>query len=120
MKELAFIIEDDEDLSEIFAQALGDEDFEIERIRDGKIAQQRLEEAVPYLILLDMHLPHVSGADLLAKIKADERLAKTLILITTADALMGDAYADQADFVFLKPISFVQLRDLTKRLKPKS
>ena len=37
-----------------------------------------------------------------------------------ADARMGEAYVNQADFVLIKPISFVQLRDLTSRLKPKN
>jgi hypothetical protein len=32
---------------------------------------------------------------------------------------MGETYSDQADFILIKPISFVQLRDLTSRLKPK-
>jgi CheY-like chemotaxis protein len=75
--------------------------------------------AVPYLVLLDMHLPYISGADLLTDIKNDERFNETTIIITTADARMGETYGDQADFVMIKPISFVQLRDLTSRLKPK-
>jgi hypothetical protein len=32
---------------------------------------------------------------------------------------MAEAYEPLADFVMVKPISFVQLRDLTSRLKPK-
>ena len=67
-----------------------------------------------------MHLPYVSGADLLTNIlKRDERFAKTMIIITTADARMGETYGDQVDFVLIKPISFVQLRDLTSRLIPR-
>lgn len=120
MSELALIIEDDQDLADIFAEALRGVGFEVEPLADGQVAQARLESGtVPFLILLDMHLPHVSGGDLLAKIKSDERFAKTMIIITTADARMGEAYSEQADFVMIKPISFVQLRDLTKRLKPK-
>ena len=46
-------------------------------------------------------------------------LAKTMVIITTADARMGETYGDHGDFVMIKPISFVQLRDLTSRLKPK-
>jgi CheY-like chemotaxis protein len=66
-----------------------------------------------------MHLPHVSGEALLMNtIKPDNRFDKTMIIITTADARMGDAFRDQVDFVLIKPISFVQLRDLTARLKP--
>ena len=120
MNTLALIIEDDADLASIFAEALRGVGFEVEHVADGKLAQQRLKNgAVPYLVLLDMHLPHVSGADLLADVKNDERFNDTVIIITTADARMGETYGDQADFVLIKPISFVQLRDLTSRLKPR-
>jgi len=120
VSELALIIEDDEDLADIFAEALRGVGFEVEQVADGKIAQERLKSgALPFLILLDMHLPHIAGGEILTELKQDERFAKTLIIITTADARMGEAYSDQADFVMIKPISFVQLRDLTSRLRPK-
>lgn len=121
MSELALIIEDDEDLANIFAEALRGVGFEVEHVADGQVAQARLKSGTaPYIILLDMHIPHISGADLLTNIiRKDERLAKTIVIITTADARMGEAYNEQADFVMIKPISFVQLRDLTSRLKPK-
>lgn len=120
MNKLALIIEDDEDLANIFAEALRGVGFDAEHAADGKIARERLKSGkVPYLILLDMHLPHVSGADLLMDMKNDERFNGTTIIITTADARMGETYGDLADFVLIKPISFVQLRDLTSRLKPK-
>ena len=121
MRPLGLIIEDDEDLASIFAEALRGVGFEVEQVADGAAAQERLKNgAVPFLILLDMHLPHISGADLLTRIlKKDERFRKTIIIITTADARMGEAYTEQVDFVLIKPISFVQLRDLTSRLKPR-
>jgi CheY-like chemotaxis protein len=121
MSELALIIEDDEDLANIFAEALRGVDFEVEHVADGQVAQERLKTGTPpYIILLDMHIPHISGADLLTNIiRKDKRLEKTIVIITTADARMGEAYTEQADFVLIKPISFVQLRDLTSRLKPK-
>ena len=121
MSQLALIIEDDEDLASIFAEALRGVGFDVELVADGRIAEERLTNGVPpFLILLDMHLPHISGADLLMNIlKKDERFARTIIIITTADARMGEAYTEHVDFVMIKPISFVQLRDLTSRLKPK-
>lgn len=117
MSALAFIIEDDQDLSTIFGDALEAVGYQVELIRDGLRAQQRLSEDVPYLILLDLHLPHISGADLLTEIKADERFNNTSVILTTADARMAEAYEPLADFVMVKPISFVQLRDLSARLK---
>ncbi len=121
MKKLALIIEDDEDLAHIFAEALRGVGFEVELLADGQAARERLLNGVtPYLILLDMHIPHISGGDLLMNvIRKDERLAKAVVIITTADARMGDAYTELADFVMIKPISFIQLRDLTSRLIPK-
>lgn len=120
MSTLALIIEDDEDLASIFAEAMRGVGFEVEHVADGRVAQERLKnKEAPYLVLLDMHLPHVSGADLLMDMKNDERFKNTVIIITTADARMGETYGEKADFVMIKPISFVQLRDLTSRLKPK-
>jgi len=121
MSQLALIVEDDEDLASIFAEALRGVGFDVELVADGRMAQDRLINGVPpFLILLDMHLPHISGADLLTNvIKNDERFAKSVVIITTADARMGEAYTEQVDFVMIKPISFVQLRDPTSRLKPK-
>ena len=121
MSQSALIIEDDEDLASIFAEALRGVGFEVELVADGRVALERLKNGpAPFLVLLDMHLPHISGADLLTNvIKKDERFAETIIIITTADARMGEAYTEQVDFVMIKPISFVQLRDLTSRLKSK-
>jgi two-component system cell cycle response regulator DivK len=120
MNEIALLIEDDADLADIFATALHGVGYQIERIADGKVAQERLKNgAAPFIILLDMHLPHVSGADLLTIIKNDSKFTGTTTIITTADARMGDMYSDQVDFVLIKPISFVQLRDITARLRHK-
>lgn len=121
MSELAIVVEDDEDLAHIFAEALRGVGFDVEIMVDGHAAQERLKDGVaPYLILLDMHIPHISGADLLTNIiRKDKRLAKAIVIITTADARMGEAYTELADFVMIKPISFIQLRDLTSRLRPK-
>jgi CheY-like chemotaxis protein len=122
MSQLGLVIEDDEDLASIFAEALRGVGFDVELVADGETAQERLKNGpIPFLILLDMHLPHISGADLLTNvIKKDDRFAKSIVIITTADARMGEAYTEQVDFVMIKPISFVQLRDLTSRLKPKA
>jgi two-component system cell cycle response regulator DivK len=120
MNKLALIIEDDEDLANIFAEALRGIGLQIENITDGSAALNRLQSGeVPFVILLDMHLPHVSGKDLLKAVKNDPRFTNTWIMITTADARLAEDYRDQVDFALIKPILFGQLRDLVNRLKPK-
>ncbi|HSG45034.1 MAG TPA: response regulator [Anaerolineales bacterium] len=117
-KNLALVIEDDEDLSEIFTRALEGAGFEVETIRDGEAAQQRLvKDVIPNVIALDLHLPHVDGATLLKQIKDDERFEKTRIILTTADAVRAEHLRDKVNIVLVKPIFFTQLRDISARLK---
>jgi len=117
-KNLALVIEDDEDLSEIFTRALEGAGFEVETFRDGKAAQQRLgEDVIPNVIALDLHLPHVDGATLLKQINADERFHKTKVILTTADAVQAEHLRDKVTIVLVKPIFFTQLRDISARFK---
>ena len=103
-------------LALIFAQALETAGFTAGIIQDGDHALARLAVATPDIVVLDLHLPHVSGADILRLIRADERLAQTRVIVATADPRMADMLQDQPDLVLLKPISFSQLRDLAVRL----
>ncbi|MCL4561424.1 MAG: response regulator [Chloroflexi bacterium] len=114
--QLALIIEDDEDLAIIFTEALRLAGFETKTIRDGQVAMEELDGCQPTVIVLDLHLPHVNGLEILAKIRADERLKSAKVIIATADPRMSDL-AEEADFVLIKPISFAQLRDLSARLR---
>ncbi len=117
MNQFALVIEDDEDLSIIFSEALQAAGFKTKIIRDGQSAQEQLAELTQSLVILDMHLPRVAGGDILSQIRADDRLKDVIVVIATADARMGEMYHDTADFVLIKPISFTQLRDLTARFR---
>ena len=118
--QFAMIIEDNEDLAIIFAEALQAAGFETGIIQDGEAAVAELETSVPRIIILDLHLPHVSGEEILKWIRGDERFDETRVIIATADPRMADMLKDEADLVLLKPISFGQLRDLASRLAPKA
>lgn len=116
MKNIALVIEDDPDLSDIFSKALQAAGFEVESILDGAVAQKRLSEVVPRVIVLDLHLPHVDGITLLKQINSTAALKNTKIIMATADNLQADFYRDQVTIVMVKPISFSQLRDISARL----
>ena len=117
MNNQALIIEDDADLAIIFAEAIKAAGFETQIIRDGRIALTQLATSAPSIVVLDLHLPNVSGATVLEKIRSDARLTRTLVILTTADARLADMLQTKADLVLVKPISFGQLRDLAARLK---
>ena len=115
-KPLALIIEDDEKLADIFSLGLQGIGFETEVARDGMAALTRLETIVPLMVMLDLHLPGISGQEILKQIRANNRLSDTRVVLATADALMAESLRNEADLVLLKPISITQLRSLAKRL----
>ena len=112
----ALIVEDEPDLATIYSEAVKAAGFETETVYDGTIALQRLKEIVPMVVVLDLNLPHVAGTDILAQIRADDRLKKTQVVIATADAYMAEMLGETADLVLLKPVSFMQLRMMAERL----
>ena len=113
---LAFIIEDDDDAGVIFSNALREAGFECEIIQTGDEALARLAETVPAVVVLDLHLPRVSGVEILRQIRADARLAETHVIVATAFPDMAAGLEEKADLVLTKPISYGQLRDLAKRV----
>ena len=110
------IIEDDVDLGEVVSFVLQEAGFTTELIRDGSAALKRMNDEVPSLVMLDMHLPGASGLEILNYIRSDSRLMHTRVLVTTADPLMAKAAADRADLIFTKPYSVGDLIDSVTRL----
>jgi CheY-like chemotaxis protein len=117
-KPFGYIVEDYEDTANVFSWALEMAGYEVEIAADGAVAQKRLAEIVPDLIILDLHMPNVSGDKLLQQIRSDKRLTNTRVFLATADANMASQLMDQAELVLLKPISLVQLRELAERFRP--
>lgn len=115
-KPLAFIIEDDEDTSNIFSAALQTAGFETEAILDGQEAIDRLADESPKLVVLDLHLPHADGREILQSIRANDRLKGIPVILATADQRMATELEGDANIVLIKPISFNQLSILSKRL----
>lgn len=117
-KPLAFIVEDNQDTVIIFQGALERAGYQVRVAVDGAVAQKQLGEIVPDLIILDLHMPNVTGDVLLKQVRSDARLNKTRVFLATADANMAAYLRDQAELVLLKPIGFSQLKELAERFRP--
>ena len=115
---LVLIIEDDLTLSQIFTTSLETIGFRTEAFVSGIEASRNLEARSdsPDLILLDLHLPHVSGSDLLSQIRADTKFNKTKIIIVTADPILGESLRGPDDHLLFKPASVVKIRNLARQL----
>jgi DNA-binding response OmpR family regulator len=73
-KPTAFVIEDNKNLALAFAEALGEANYNTEVIYDGKTAKERLEVTTPAIVILDLHIPHIKGKEILNYIRSEERL----------------------------------------------
>lgn len=85
---------------------------------DGQAAIEKLATIVPSVLVLDLHLPSVSGEAILRQIQGDDRFAHTRIIVASADPNWAEKLRDDVDLILEKPISFEQLRDLAIRLRP--
>src|SRR5688572_16117384 len=115
---LALVIEDEEDLASIFSRVLDMGNFRCQSVRDGYLALEQLALTLPDLVLLDLHLPHVSGIEILRRIRANERLMHTRVVVVTADLVKAETLVHLADAILVKPISINQLLETVPHLYP--
>lgn len=112
---LAFVIEDNLDLALVYCEAVKGAGYRVESIVTGTQGMVRLKESTPDLVVLDLHLPGVSGVEICQYIRSIPRLNAVPVMIVSADERLADI-VDDATLVLLKPVSLMQLRDLARRL----
>lgn len=115
---LALILEDDPKLAELYDTVLQHCQYETLVIDSGREAQKQLDTLSPALILLDIHLPYVSGMDLLKQIQADQRFKQTAIIVMTADLYTAKDLEGHVEHVLLKTHGITALRNIATRVHP--
>ena len=113
---LAFIIEDDRDIADMYAKVVREAGFQVEVLYDGKAAYERLQrDPAPKLVFLDMHLPSLTGNEIAWEMWFE--LGQTYIVIITADADMANIYKtkEEVDEVFVKPVPLDVLSDISRK-----
>lgn len=116
-KPLALIVEDEPEAGEIFIAALNVAGYDSVLITDGTEAVAWLQDKIPQLIVLDLHLPGLPGPEILAQIKEDERLNETAVFLTSADTHLSNTLYQEVDAVLDKPVGFRQLKEAALELK---
>ena len=115
---LAFVIEDDELIAKIFSAAVEEAQYETVIIRNGIEALEVLSSRIPDLVVLDLHLPGISGINILREIRNDIRLKNTRVLIVSADATQTEYLRVQSDQILVKPVGFYMMREAAARFRP--
>src|SRR3546814_11557804 len=65
-------------------EELEDEGVEILTSADGEEAVASIEQERPDLVILDVMMPKINGFDVCQRVKADDRLRSTFVLLLTA------------------------------------
>lgn len=82
------LVEDDRDIRESLVDALTDAGYEVHGAFDGLDALEKLRgtETPPQLILLDLMMPRMNGAEFREAVLKEERWKDIPVLLLTADA----------------------------------
>src|SRR5579864_3191843 len=100
-------------------QAVSDGDQAIAYLRGINDFSDRNKYPLPQLILLDLKMPRVSGFDVLAWLRADDKLKTLPVVVLTSsnhDADVKRAYDLGAKSYLVKPVGFEALVELVKTL----
>lgn len=114
-KPYALVVDDDQAVAELFQRALQDAGFQTEILENGHKAQACLVFKTPDLIVLDLHLPSLSGEIILRQIRGQQRLGHTRVLVTTGDRVAAERFAGLADEVLVKPVGYEQVRQTAEK-----
>lgn len=115
-KPLALIVEDHDDSAVIAAAAVNLAGYNAEVVNSGDKALAWLDENLPELVILDLHLPRVSGTEVLRRIRADARMTAVRVIVVTAHPESLDE-EQRADALLCKPVGFGQLRDIAEKMR---
>lgn len=112
MKKLIYSVEDDKDIAYIIKIALENANYEVKSFDNGEDFLKEFNKVKPNLILLDMMLPKIQGADLLKIIREDEANNDIDIIIISANKLVSDKVNGLnlgADDYIAKPFDLLEL-----------
>jgi two-component system, chemotaxis family, response regulator Rcp1 len=123
------IVEDSPSDAFIVTEALkhGQEASEVFAVHDGVEAMEFLRRQGKYvdaprpdLILLDLNMPRKDGREVLAEIKADEKLKCIPVIVLTSSAADQDvstAYRLHANCYLAKPVDFSKFKEMVQAVE---
>src|SRR6266508_1758506 len=117
-KPFALIIEDDRDIVALFRHVLDLAGYRTEIVLHGKVAAEYLAQSTPDIVLLDLGLPGMSGGEILAMMRADERLKNVPVVVITAHPHLVETLPAAPQLVLIKPVNIEQMSNLIQRICP--
>jgi len=109
------VIDDDDDIRDTLAEVLEEIGYSVATASQGSEALDLLHEVNPQVILLDLNMPVMSGAEFRAAQRRDPALRQIPTIVMTAVDRLPDRTADFAcEEILAKPFRLSDLLDLLK------
>ncbi len=111
------LIDDEEAFRQVIAKALIKHGFRVLAAADGKEGLRQAAENLPDLILCDLMMPRMSGYEVLAALRRDERLAEIPVIFLTGQSEPAEVRQGMnlgADDYLTKPANIVDLLGAVK------
>ena len=112
-RDCILIIEDNPLNMKLFRDLLQAQGYQVIEATDGRAGLDLTRAELPDLILLDIHLPDISGLEIAMKLKSEERTRDIPIVVITASLLSESeqsALASGCDAFLRKPVAIAELR----------
>jgi two-component system cell cycle response regulator DivK len=117
--QLILIVEDDEKSRRLMSDVLSHQGYRVMETDNAEDGLDIVRRDHPDLVLMDIHLPGMSGLDALGVIRSEETIAATRVLAVTASVMGNDLdRVRRAGFDGFepKPVSLKLLLENVKRL----
>lgn len=98
-KKTILVVEDNSLLVALITENLRTAGFNVIVARDGKQGLEMLFSGKPDLIWLDMHLPVMSGSQLLEQLNQDENMKKIPVIVVTVSSSKHELLAQKFNIV---------------------
>lgn len=113
------VVEDEPDIAETMVMLLQTEGYSATHVANGQAALDRLSQGdLPQLILLDLTMPVMGGADFRRRQLADPRIARIPVVILTAIPAVRDKDELKVQAMLTKPVGVGELLDTIEGLAP--
>jgi CheY-like chemotaxis protein len=109
------LAEDDLTMISLLKTLLGMEGYHVIALDTDDDILEAVRRDRPDLLLMDVHLPHINGLEVLDLLRADEALKDTSVVMTSGLNLETECLTHGADAFLLKPYMPDDLLGMLKR-----
>jgi DNA-binding response OmpR family regulator len=118
MSKRIMIVDDEEDIRGSVGQIFEISGYEVIKAEDGNDCLNKLERAIPDLVILDIMMPGMNGWDVAARIKENSKWSKIPIVFLTAkgdEMSIGMGGLASKEYI-VKPFDIIKLKERVEEI----